>query len=145
MGATLKNKGPWQVGCSYLDQTSDLNVATGAADRVEDVETAATTVQFQNQHHKFAMRYQQEDWEVSEEFTTMGAYYAFTTSRQTIFHARIYNLDRGDLNGNQISAGVAKKFGKYGEVFAEYTDYDDDAAILKGRGDDITIGYKINF
>ncbi|MGK0440401.1 MAG: putative porin [Pseudohongiellaceae bacterium] len=144
VGAVYKS-GAWQIGASYLDQKSDVNVSTGAADRAEDVETIGAALQFKTKQHKAVLRYQQEDWEVSEDFTTIGAYYAFTFDNGFGLQGRFYNLDRDSLNGNQIAVGVFQKFGKAGELYAEYTDYDDDAETLKGRRDDLTVGFKVNF
>ena len=55
---------------------------------------------------------------------------------------RVYRLAQGPLAGFQSAVGVVKK---YGRLFLEYTDYDADAARLKGRQDDLTAGLRIDF
>lgn len=140
---TVKN---WQFGLSLLDQRSDLNVATGLADKTEDVKTLAALIQFKNARHKAVIRYQGENWASSEDFKTMGAYYGYSVSPGLVLQARSYWLERGNINGQQIMVGAIKKFATRGELFIDITLYDKGGAYLKGggRNDDLTLGYKVN-
>ena len=135
--------GPWQLGVSYYDRSDDIRI--NGTER-PDATTLATTVQFKSGPHKAVFRYQSEDIDAGSDFTTMGGYYSYRFGGSDIeAQSRIYNLDNGVIDGNQMAIGLTRKFGKMGQLFIEYVDYDDEAAILKGRGDDLTMGLRIDF
>ncbi len=141
--AAKYNNGPWQVGVSYFDRADDIRI--NGAER-PDAETFAATVQYKKGVHKAVIRYQDEDIVDDTEFTTIGGYYSYQFAKAGIeAQARIYNLDNGVIDGNQIAVGITRKFGKRGQLFLEYVDYDEEAAILRGRGDDVTAGLRIDF
>ena len=134
--------GPWQLGVSYFDRSDDTRI-NGAVK--PDADTFAAAVQYKANSHKVVFRYQDEDVSDGSEFKTMGVYYSYTFESGITPQFRIYNLDNGVIEGNQMAIGVTKKFNKYGEVFIDYTTYDDEAASLKKRDDDVTVGVKISF
>ncbi|AWB58806.1 porin [Colwellia sp. Arc7-D] len=134
--------GAWQLGVSYFDRSDDLRINDAIK---PDADTLAAALQYKADNHKVVLRYQNEDVSDGTEFNTIGFYYSYTLESGITPQFRIYNLDNGIIKGNQIAIGATKKFNKYGEVFIEYTDYDDEAAQLKNRDDDITVGVKISF
>jgi len=134
--------GSWQIGVSYFDRSDDTRINDAIK---PDADTFATAIQYKANSHKVVFRYQNEDISDSTDFTTIGAYYAYTFESGITPQFRIYNLDNGVIDGFQTAIGVTKKFNKYGEVFIDYTNYDDDAATLKKRDDDVTVGIKISF
>jgi predicted porin len=134
--------GAWQLGVSYFDRSDDLRINDAIK---PDADTLAAALQYKADNHKVVLRYQNEDVSDGTEFNTIGFYYSYTLESGITPQFRIYNLDNGIIKGNQIAIGATKKFNKYGEIFIEYTDYDDEAAQLKNRDDDITVGVKISF
>lgn len=134
--------GPWQIGLSYLDRSDDTRINDAVK---PDADTFAAAVQYKENNHKAVLRYQNEDISNDTEFTTIGAYYSYTFQSGITPQFRLYNLDNGIIKGNQIAIGLTKKFNKYGEVFIDYTNYDDEATMLKKRDDDVTVGVKISF
>lgn len=143
--AAKYNNGPWQLAVSYYSRTDNLRI--GGAER-PDADTIAAALQYKKDAHKVVIRYQDEDIAEDKQFTLTGAYYSykFANYKGLEAQARIYNLDNGIIDGNQIAFGLTKNFGKSGQIFIDYTTYDDNATILKaGRDDDITVGYKLNF
>jgi predicted porin len=140
--AAKYNIGSWQVGLSYIERGDDFRINDAVK---PDADTIATAIQYKSNGHKAVLRYQFEDVSDNTEFKTIGAYYSYTFESGITPQFRIYNLDNGVINGNQIAIGLTKKFNKYGEVFIDYTNYDDDAAILKKRDDDVTVGVKVSF
>jgi predicted porin len=143
--AAKYNNGPWQLALSFYSRHDNLRI--DAAQR-PGADTLAAAFQYKNNSHKVVIRYQDENIENNEQFTTLGGYYSYRFANYNGLEAqaRIYNLDNGVINGNQIALGLTKTFGKAGQIFIDYTTYDDNAKVLKkGRDDDITIGYKLNF
>jgi predicted porin len=134
--------GSWQLGASFYDRSDDHRINDAVK---PDADTFATALQYKANSHKAVLRYQNEDISDGTEFTTIGAYYSYTFESGITPQVRVYNLDNGVIDGFQTAIGVTKKFNKYGEVFIDYTNYDDDAATLKKRDDDITVGVKISF
>ncbi|MFT6506557.1 MAG: putative porin [Colwellia polaris] len=134
--------GAWQLGVSYFDRSDDMRINDAIK---PDANTFAAAVQYKANNHKVVLRYQNEDVSDGTEFNTVGVYYSYTLASGITPQFRIYNLDNGIIKGNQMAIGATKKFNKYGEVFIEYTNYDDEAAQLKKRDDDITVGVKISF
>ncbi len=140
--AAKYNTGPWQIGLSYYDRSDDKR-SNGAIK--PDAETIATAIQYKENSHKVVFRYQNEDISDGTVFKTIGAYYSYSFESGITPQLRIYSLDNGNIQGYQTAIGVSKKFNKYGEVFIDYTNYDDEAATLKKRADDISLGIKISF
>ncbi|MFT7007264.1 MAG: putative porin [Colwellia sp.] len=134
--------GPWQIGMSYFDRSDDTRINDAVK---PDADTFATAIQYKVNSHKAVLRYQNEDVSDGTEFKTIGAYYSYSFESGITPQFRIYNLDNGVIKGNQMAIGVTKKFNKYGEVFIDITQYDDEAAMLKKRDDDVTVGVKISF
>lgn len=134
--------GSWQLGVSYYDRSDDTRINDAIK---PDADTFAAAVQYKMNNHKAVVRYQTEDVSDGTEFNTIGVYYSYTFESGITPQFRVYNLDNGIIKGNQMAIGVTKKFNKYGEVFMEYTNYDDEAAILKKRDDDFTVGVKLSF
>lgn len=134
--------GPWQLAVSYYDRSDNLR--TNNVFR-PDAKTAASTLQFRQGPHKAVLRYQHEAIKTQPNFNTLGAYYSYNFNSGVELQGRVYRLAQGPLAGFQSAVGVVKKFKKYGRLFLEYTDYDADAARLKGRQDDLTAGLRIDF
>ena len=79
-------------------------------------------------------RYQHEAIKTQPNFNTLGAYYSIILI--AAWHCRgVHRLAQGPLAGFQSAVGV-KRCKKYGRLFLEYTDYEADAARLKGRPED---------
>ncbi len=134
--------GSWQIGVSYFVRSDDTRINDAVK---PDADTFAVAVQYKENGHKAVLRYQNEEVSNGTEFNTIGAYYSYTFESGITPQFRVYNLDNGVIKGNQMAIGVIKKFNKYGEVFIDFTNYDDEAAMLKKRDDDITVGVKISF
>ena len=89
------------------------------------------------------LRYQHETIKTQPDFNTLGANYSIILI--AAWHCRgVHRLAQRPLAGFQ-SAVEIKKFKKYGRLFLEYTDCDADAARLKGRQNDPTVGLRIDF
>ena len=134
--------GPWQFAVSYYDRRDDFR--TNNALR-PDAKTIASTLQFRQGKHKAVIRYQHESIKTQDNFNTLGAYYSYNFNGGIELQGRVYRLEQGPLAGFQSAVGVTKRFKKYGQISLEYTDYDADAARLKGRADDLTAGLRIDF
>lgn len=136
--------GPFQLGLSYYDRSDN---ARTNGDELVDAKTSALALQYKTGRHKAVFRYQDEDILDEPNFVTTGLYYsyAFGEHKGYEFQTRIYNLDNGVIDGNQIGVGFTRKFRKAGQLFLEYVTYDDNASILRGRMDDITLGLRIDF
>jgi predicted porin len=140
--AAKYNTGRWQLALSYYDRSDDIRINDAIK---ADADTFAAAVQYKENSHEIVLRYQNEDVSDGTEFNTLGAYYSYTFESGITPKFRIYNLDNGVIKGNQVAISITKKFNKYGEVFIDYTHYDDDAALLKQRDDDVTVGVKLSF
>lgn len=140
--AVRYQNGPWQLAVSYYDRSDNLR--TNNVFR-PDAKTIAQTLQFRQGQHKAVIRYQHEAIKTQANFNTFGAYYSYNFNNGIELQGRVYRLEQGPLAGFQSAVGVIRKFKKYGRIFLEYTDYDADAARLKGRQDDITAGFRIDF
>ena len=90
------------------------------------------------------LRYQHEAIKTQPNFNTLGAYYSYSFNSGMALQGHVYRLAQGPLAGFQSAVGV-KKFKEYGRLFLEYTNYDADAARLKGRQDDFTARLRIDF
>ena len=129
---------------SYYDRSD--NARTNGA-TLPDATTLASAIQYKHGQHKAVFRYQNEDIDESDNFITHGFYYAYSFGENNGYElqSRIYNLDNGVIDGNQIGVGFTRKFKKLGQLFVEYMNYDDEAEILKARENDFTIGMRVDF